>query len=126
MFALIIAVIAPTYAVIKAAKGSTRIVDILFQYVKAVGISIVGIIIVIGLLNGNGFITGFEVFKGVKLVYIIPILGLLLFVVAEINSLSENGIKATLSNTVTLLNKEVKYGHCCYPCISGCRSVLHQ
>lgn len=110
-FALIIAVAAPTYAVIKSAKGSTRIVDILVQYVKAVGISVVGIVIVIGLLNGNSFMTGFEVFKGVKLVYIIPILGLLLFVVAEINHLSENSNKALLSNTVTLLNKEVKYWH---------------
>lgn len=110
-FALIIAVVAPTYAVIKAAKGSTRIVDILLQYVKAVGISLVGIIIVIGLLNGNGFITGFEVFKGVKLVYIIPIFGVLLFVVAEINRLTDKDLKKSLSNTVTLLNKEVKYWH---------------
>lgn len=111
VFALIIAVVTPTYAVIKTAKGTTRIVDLFIQYAKAIGISTIGIMIVIGLLNGNGFITGFEVFKGVKLVYIFPILGVLLFVVAEINLLSDKNLKTSLSNTLTLLNKEVKYWH---------------
>ncbi|MFJ7734107.1 DUF5693 family protein [Lysinibacillus sp. NPDC097231] len=110
-FALIIAVMAPTYAVIKTAKGSTKIVPILLQYLKAVGISVIGIVIVIGLLNGNAFMTGFAVFKGVKLVYIIPIAGVLLFVMLELNRLVDQNLKKTLSNTVTLLNKELKYWH---------------
>lgn len=84
---------------------------ILVQYVKAVAISLIGIIIVIGLLNGNAFMTGFAVFKGVKLVYLIPIMGVLLFTVIEINRLAEQNIKKSLSNTVTLLNKELKYWH---------------
>ncbi|PKU53673.1 DUF5693 family protein [Lysinibacillus fusiformis] len=110
-FALIIAVLAPTYAVIKSAQGSTKMTKILVQYVKAVAISLIGIIIVIGLLNGNAFMTGFAVFKGVKLVYLIPIMGVLLFTVIEINRLAEQNIKKSLSNTVTLLNKELKYWH---------------
>ncbi|MEK3729869.1 MULTISPECIES: DUF5693 family protein [unclassified Lysinibacillus] len=110
-FALIIAVLAPTYAVIKSAQGSTKMSKILVQYVKAVAISLIGIIIVIGLLNGNAFMTGFAVFKGVKLVYLIPIMGVLLFTVIEINRLAEQNIKKSLSNTVTLLNKELKYWH---------------
>lgn len=110
-FALIIAVMAPTYAVIKAAKGSTRIASILVQYLKAVGISVIGIVIVIGLLNGNAFMTGFEAFKGVKLVYVVPIAGVLLFVMLELNRIVDKDLKKTLSNTVTLLNRDLKYWH---------------
>ncbi len=110
-FALIIAVLAPTYAVIKSAQGSTKISKILVQYLKAVAISLIGIVIVIGLLNGNAFMTGFATFKGVKLVYLIPIMGVLLFTLIEINRLADQNIKKSLSNTVTLLNKELKYWH---------------
>jgi len=110
-FALIIAVMAPTYAVIKAAKGTKNIASILLQYLKAVGISIIGIVIVIGLLNGNAFMTGFEAFKGVKLVYVVPIAGVLVFVLLELNRLVDQDLKKTLSNTVTLLNKDLKYWH---------------
>lgn len=38
-FALIIAVLAPTYAVIKSAQGSTKVSIILVQYLKAVAIN---------------------------------------------------------------------------------------
>lgn len=110
-FALIIAVLAPTYAVIKSAQGSTKMSKILVQYVKSVAISLIGIVIVIGLLNGNAFMTGFATFKGVKLVYLIPIMGVLLFTLIEINRLADQNIKKSLSNTVTLLNKELKYWH---------------
>ncbi|MCG7433796.1 DUF5693 family protein [Lysinibacillus fusiformis] len=110
-FALIIAVLAPTYAVIKSAQGSTKMSKILVQYLKAVAISLIGIVIVIGLLNGNAFMTGFATFKGVKLVYLIPIMGVLLFTLIEINRLADQNIKKSLSNTVTLLNKELKYWH---------------
>ncbi|MFL1994892.1 DUF5693 family protein [Lysinibacillus irui] len=110
-FALIIAVLAPTYAVIKSAQGSTKMSKILVQYLKAVAISLIGIVIVIGLLNGNAFMTGFATFKGVKLVYLIPIMGVLLFTLIEINRLADQNIKKSLSNTLTLLNKELKYWH---------------
>ncbi|WP_375105689.1 DUF5693 family protein [Lysinibacillus fusiformis] len=110
-FALIIAVLAPTYAVIKSAQGSTKMSKILVQYLKAVAISLIGIVIVIGLLNGSAFMTGFATFKGVKLVYLIPIMGVLLFTLIEINRLADQNIKKSLSNTVTLLNKELKYWH---------------
>ncbi len=110
-FALIIAVLTPIYAVIKSANGSTRIAPILVQYVKAIGISLIGIFIVIGLLNGNGFVTGYEVFRGVKLVYVIPILGIVLFALFQVYEISKNGLKGSLNTSVTLLNKEVKYWH---------------
>ncbi|MFY3791595.1 DUF5693 family protein [Ureibacillus sp. MALMAid1270] len=111
VFALIIACITPIYAVVKASNGSTRISNIFLQYAKAVGISLIGIAIVIGLLNGNGFITGYDVFKGVKLVYVIPILGIVLFVFFAWTNIASGGMKNGLNQTVTLLNKEVKYWH---------------
>ncbi|WP_121603917.1 DUF5693 family protein [Virgibacillus sp. Bac332] len=74
-FALIIAIIAPIFAVLSTInKGDGRLLSITLQFLKALSITFIGIIIVIGLLNGNAFMSGFEVFRGVKLVYIIPIL----------------------------------------------------
>lgn len=110
-FALIVAVLTPIYAVIKSANGSTRISKILVQYVKGIAISLIGIFIVIGLLNGNGFVTGYEVFRGVKLVYVIPILGIVLYAFIQVYEISKNGLKGSLNTSVTLLNKEVKYWH---------------
>ncbi|HWL25094.1 MAG TPA: DUF5693 family protein, partial [Ureibacillus sp.] len=111
VFALIVACFTPIFAVVKSSHGSTRIRNILVQYAKAVGISLIGIAIVIGLLNGNGFITGYDHFKGVKLVYIIPILGTLLFVLLSWTGIGSDGMKNGLNKSVTLLNKEVKYWH---------------
>ncbi|RUL53200.1 DUF5693 family protein [Lysinibacillus antri] len=109
-FALIIAVITPIYAVITSANGSTKIGKIALEYLKAVGISLIGIVIIIGLLNGNGFITGFETFRGVKLVYVIPIAGVLVYAAFVIKSmLSKDGVRIT--DAVKLLNKDVKYWH---------------
>lgn len=111
VFALIIACFTPIFAIVKSSHGSTRIRNILVQYAKAGGISLIGIAIVIGLLNGNGFITGYDHFKGVKLVYIIPILGTLLFVLLSWTGIGSDGMKNGLNKSVTLLNKEVKYWH---------------
>lgn len=105
-FALIIAVITPIYAVLSASKLETnKISKITFQFIKAIGISFIGIIIVAGLLNGNAFITGFEVFRGVKLVYAIPILAVavLLFWRSTFKLARDHGF--------TLLKAEVKYWH---------------
>ncbi|SOC34770.1 DUF5693 family protein [Ureibacillus acetophenoni] len=110
-FALVIACITPIYAVIKASNGSTKIRNILVQYVKAVGISLIGIAIVIGLLNGNGFISGYEAFRGVKLVYIVPIAGIALFVLLNWTNIGSGGLKTGIKQTGLLLDKEIKFWH---------------
>lgn len=98
VFALIIAVITPIYALLSTSnRGTAKIGKLTLQYAKAIGISVVGIIIVIGLLNGNAFITGFELFRGVKLVYAIPILFLVVFLFWRLG--------------LTLLNVQVRYWH---------------
>ncbi|GGJ52191.1 DUF5693 family protein [Virgibacillus salexigens] len=97
-FALILAIVAPIYAVLSTINtGDKQLGGITLHYLKALGITFVGIIIVIGLLNGNAFITGFEVFRGVKLVYLIPIL----FV----------GVFLFWREIVMLLKVPVKYWH---------------
>ncbi|AWE09205.1 hypothetical protein DCE79_02510 [Lysinibacillus sp. 2017] len=110
-FALIIAVLTPIYAVMSSAKGTKNIVQIALQYLKAVAISFIGIFIVIGLLNGNGFLTGFETFRGVKLVYVVPIAGVIVMVIMSIYRIFDNGYKNALTRTVKISNKEVRYWH---------------
>ncbi|WP_274309130.1 DUF5693 family protein [Solibacillus daqui] len=111
VFALIIAVLTPIYAVMSTAKGSRKIGNILVQYVKAIAISAIGIAIVVGLLNGNPFLTGIEAFRGVKLVYVIPIAGVIVLVIMQMYNIFENGYKHALTRSVKLVNMEVRYWH---------------
>lgn len=110
-FALIIACTTPIYAIYRSAKGSTNLRKIVVQYVKAAAISAAGIAIMVGLLNGNGFITGIEHFRGVKMVYLIPIVGVMIFVLLILSNLYDVGLKTALKNSVKLLNLEVRYWH---------------
>ncbi|TFB19284.1 hypothetical protein E3U55_11270 [Filobacillus milosensis] len=74
VFALGIAVAAPSYAVVKTSEhGMASVAQVIKQYLLAALYTFVGIIIVVAVLNGKGFITGFEMFRGVKLVYVLPI-----------------------------------------------------
>ncbi|ASN04114.1 DUF5693 family protein [Virgibacillus necropolis] len=105
-FALIIAIITPIYAVISSSEGTTTIKTITFRYFKTIGISFVGIAIVISLLNGNAFITGFELFRGVKLVYVTPILFLAFYILFSKRYGSMNAKEVN-----TILKTPVKYWH---------------
>lgn len=110
-FALIIAVVAPSYAVIKQAKGSHKIIGILMSYLKAAAITIIGIWIVIGLLNGNKFLTGYEVFRGVILVYLVPIAVVFLHVLIRLFNVNFHDEKASITKIKTMLNSPVRYWH---------------
>ncbi|RIU94920.1 DUF5693 family protein [Oceanobacillus picturae] len=73
-FALLIAMATPIYAILTTRKmRDAKMLTISLHYGKALGISVIGILIIVGLLNGNAFITGFEAFRGVKLVYLVPL-----------------------------------------------------
>lgn len=74
LFALLVAIITPICATISAGNGARSLAGISRQYAMAICITMIGVVIVTVLLNGNGFITGFALFRGVKLVYIVPIL----------------------------------------------------
>jgi hypothetical protein len=70
--ALAVAVLTPILAVYPIEK-TTNLREILVKYAKAIGVSVIGIAIVVALLNGNEFFVKMEEFRGVKLVYIFPI-----------------------------------------------------
>ncbi|RKQ34394.1 DUF5693 family protein [Oceanobacillus halophilus] len=103
-FALVIAIITPIFAVIATSHSKTNTIGkISLQYIKALGISVAGIFMVIGLLNGNAFVTGIEVFRGVKLVYVVPILFVALYLFGK--------QLLKLFTNKRLLQSEVKYWH---------------
>ncbi|MCU9613254.1 DUF5693 family protein [Caldibacillus lycopersici] len=104
-FALIIACVTPIYAVLKTSRQTGKITTLTLRYLQAIGISAIGIMIVIGLLNGDGFMTGFEVFRGVKLVYVVPIVFVAIYVFwKESRELFQK-------HGFGVLNLEVRYWH---------------
>lgn len=108
IFALIIAVITPIYAVLSASgsrKLDGRIRSISLQYLKAAGISVIGIIIMIGLLNGNKFLNGFEQFRGVKLVYVVPLIFVTVYMCWDLVT------AAVKKKGIRVLDVEVRYWH---------------
>ncbi|GEL78655.1 DUF5693 family protein [Tenuibacillus multivorans] len=97
-FALGIAVAAPSYAVVKASQNHAGSVpNMLKGFLMATLYTFVGILIVVAVLNGNGFITGFEMFRGVKLVYLLPIAFVAVYFFWQIG--------------LRMLNTEAKYWH---------------
>lgn len=96
LVALAIAVIAPVYAIIPK-KGQLEKRHIVLIYARAALISLIGIWIIVALLNGNQFLVKIDAFKGVKLVYIIPILFMVVY--------------AVWGSTRLLLNASIRYWH---------------
>ena len=96
LIALIVAVVAPIFAVLPLPKV-TSIKQMLLTYGRAIGITSIGILIVVALLNGNEFLMKIEEFRGVKLVYIIPMVFVFFY--------------ASYKHIPKLLNTQVKYWH---------------
>ncbi len=71
-FALIVAVIGPIYAVVPK-KRIKNMKDILKEYSISILIIFISIWIIIGLLNGNQYFVKIDAFRGVKLLYLLPI-----------------------------------------------------
>lgn len=67
--ALLVAIVTPVFAILPL--NDKR--NMLLSYGRAILISIAGIAIVVGLLNGNEYLVGVELFRGVKLIYVFPI-----------------------------------------------------
>ncbi|ETP67619.1 hypothetical protein HF394_02715 [Planococcus glaciei] len=94
--ALAIAVSAPVLAVLLHKKTDAK-GYLLIEYAKAVAVTLVGIWFIVVLLNGNQFLLGIDSFRGVKLVYILPMAFIALY--------------AIWGNFKFLLNMNVKYWH---------------
>lgn len=77
-FALGLAVTTPVFAVLLK-KNTESKYYLIVDYFKAVGVTLIGVWLIVALLNGNAFILGMDAFRGVKLVYVLPIAFLLLY-----------------------------------------------
>lgn len=110
-FALIIAVAAPSYAVIKTARETSSIGGILVRYLQAAAITAVGIWIGVSLLNGTMFMTGFEQFRGVTLVYVLPIAALFIHALVKHFNIDFRDDRDAVKKIKSLFNMEFKYWH---------------
>lgn len=91
--ALLVALAAPVFAILPLNEKN----GILRSYIRGILISFAGIALVIGLLNGNEYVTKVDFFRGVILVYVFPIAFMFLF--------------AIWRNMKVLLQSGVKYWH---------------
>lgn len=109
LFAWLIAVLTVACAVLISAysrisqpeKEST----VWIPFLQATAVTITGIMLIIGLLNGNAFITGVELFRGIKLLHLIP--PLLVFL-GLFHTLFTKQYRRSLQN---LLHQEVRIWH---------------
>lgn len=96
VMALAVAVTAPVLAVLLNKKTDAK-GYLLIEYAKAVAVTLVGIWFIVVLLNGNQFLLGIDSFRGVKLVYIVPMAFIALY--------------AIWGSVKFLINMNVKYWH---------------
>lgn len=96
LIALIVGVMTPIFAVLPV-PTVTNTKQLLKAYGKAIGITFIGIIIGVALLNGNEFLTKIMEFRGVKLVYVLPMVAVFIY--------------ASYKHIPKLLNQPVKYWH---------------
>lgn len=80
VFALALAVTTPVFALLLKKDPESKYY-LIASYFKAVGITLAGIWLIVVLLNGNPFILGLDEFRGVKLVYILPIAFMALYAI---------------------------------------------
>ncbi|RLQ86738.1 DUF5693 family protein [Planomicrobium sp. Y74] len=76
--ALGLAVTTPVFAVLLKKNMESKYY-LFASYFKAVGITLIGIWLIVVLLNGSPFILGLDMFRGVTLVYVLPITFMLLY-----------------------------------------------
>src|SRR5690606_26117834 len=77
-FILLIAMITPLFAILSQTFRTTS--NITVTYLRTLLISLVGILILISVSNEGSLITGVEVFRGVKLMHIIPLLVMAIYI----------------------------------------------
>ena len=94
--ALAVGLAAPIVAVLQDRNGGAK-GFILKEYIKALAVTFVGIWFIIVLLNGNEFLLGIDSFRGVKLIYIVPIAVILIYAIWEY--------------LIPLMKESVKYWH---------------
>lgn len=71
-FALAVAITAPIWAVLLK-KEPQKKWYLLRSYAQALTVAVIGIWLIVVLLNGNQYLLGIDLFRGVSLIYIVPI-----------------------------------------------------
>lgn len=99
--ALLVSLATPVYAILPMNEKR----GILRSYGRGILISIIGIAIVVGILNGNEFLTKVDMFRGVILVYVFPIAFMFIY--------------SIWGNIKTLLKSKVIYWHLAVIAIIG-------
>ncbi|WKA57840.1 DUF5693 family protein [Planococcus shenhongbingii] len=103
IFALGVAIAAPIFAVLQDKKIESK-GYLVKEYAKAVAVTLVGIWFIVVLLNGNQFLLGIDSFRGVKLVYILPMAFIAIYAVwGSINFLLKMNVKYWHLLTVGLI-----------------------
>ncbi|GIO23399.1 DUF5693 family protein [Oceanobacillus sp. J11TS1] len=106
LFTWLIAILTVVGAVLVSANSrAEKQAPVWLSFLQATGITILGILLIIGLLNGNAFITGVELFRGIKLLHIIPPLLVLFGLFYSFFT------KQNRHSLQTLLNKEIRVWH---------------
>ncbi|MCT1905339.1 DUF5693 family protein [Oceanobacillus sojae] len=112
LFAWLIAVLTAVCAVLISAnsrvglwKAAEKGAAVWLSFLQALGITVIGILLIIGLLNGNEFISGVELFRGIKLLHIVP--PFLVFLVLFGYYLAKQHRHSLLN----IFNKEVRVWH---------------
>ncbi|MFC4402896.1 DUF5693 family protein [Gracilibacillus xinjiangensis] len=123
-YALGIALLTAIFATIPVRKVTGGLKQIAWIYLKSIAISFAGIAIMIGILNGNEFITGFAQFRGVILIYVVPMVVVALWALAKpIAGMYHNVRKSSALELSKLLSKivntQVKYWHLIVLAIAG-------
>ncbi|RBW67595.1 DUF5693 family protein [Bacillus taeanensis] len=105
-FALAVSLTAAVYAVLSARNIQQKWSSLFLHYIKAAGIALLGAWFISALLYGNDFLVKIDEFRGVKLLYVLPIVVTALYVVIPF-------FKADQIETLVLAlyRKTVKYGH---------------
>ncbi|WP_368653302.1 DUF5693 family protein [Ornithinibacillus sp. 4-3] len=93
-FILLIAMITPLFAILSQTFRTTS--NITVTYLRTLLISLVGILILISVSNEGSLITGVEVFRGVKLMHIIPLLVMAIYIILPYLN------RTTLKKSITL------------------------
>lgn len=104
LMALFGAIIFPTYGVVKGIQDQPRdMKDTVLSFLKICAISYGGVLTILGTLSRTSFGLGIDLFAGVKLAHIIPIVIILGILVYKKHKIS-------LSYINELLNKKISYG----------------
>ncbi|ANU22456.1 DUF5693 family protein [Planococcus donghaensis] len=109
--ALAVALAAPIWAVLLK-KEPEKKGYLVKSYAKAVGISAIGIWLIVVLLSGNQYILGIDLFRGVSLIYIVPIIFVAAYAIwMNINLLSKTEVGYWRTLIESILKASVIYWH---------------